>query len=118
MAKKKYEVIMVIECEEGGQKHIAQSVCDGLEEPTCVKHIQIETIEDRDNSYVNSINMHMNTYFVEYKDQSGYGVGEEIEASSENQAVKLVQMELITDGGYMSRLIDVQEVTPDNDDNE
>ena len=46
MAKKKYEVIMVIECEEGSQKHIAQSVCDGLEEPTCVKHIQIEKIED------------------------------------------------------------------------
>ena len=39
MAKKKYEVKMVIECEEGGQDYIAQSVCDGLEEPTCVTYI-------------------------------------------------------------------------------
>ena len=39
MARKKYEVKMVIECEEGGQNYIAQSVCDGLEEPTCVTFI-------------------------------------------------------------------------------
>ena len=39
MAKKKYEVKMVVECEEGGQNYIAQSVCDGLEEPTCVTFI-------------------------------------------------------------------------------
>ena len=42
MEKKNYEVTMVIECEEGAEKHIAQSVCDGLEEPTCVKHINIK----------------------------------------------------------------------------
>ena len=41
MARKKYEVKMVVECEEGGQNYIAQSVCDGLEEPTCVKYIKI-----------------------------------------------------------------------------
>ena len=52
----------------------------------------------------------MKTYFVEYKDQGGYGVGEEIEASSENQAVKMVQMELIREGNYMSRLVDVYEI--------
>ena len=45
MEKKKYEVIMVIECEEGGQKYVAQSVCDGLEEPTCVKHIEVKEIK-------------------------------------------------------------------------
>ena len=39
MARKKYEVKMVVECEEGGQNYIAQSVCDGLEEPTCVTFI-------------------------------------------------------------------------------
>ena len=39
MAKKEYEVKMVVECEEGGQNYIAQSVCDGLEEETCVKYI-------------------------------------------------------------------------------
>ena len=44
MKKKKYEVTMVIECEEGAEKHIAQSVCDGLEEATCVKHINITEI--------------------------------------------------------------------------
>jgi len=45
MEKKKYEVIMVIECEEGSQKHVAQSVCDGLGEPTCVKHIEVKEIK-------------------------------------------------------------------------
>ena len=42
MEKKMYEVIMIVECEEGAQKYIAQSVCDGLEEPTCVKFINIK----------------------------------------------------------------------------
>jgi hypothetical protein len=55
----------------------------------------------------------MKTYFVEYKDRGGYGVGEEIEASSEDQAVKKVQMRLITDGDYMSELRDVREVAPE-----
>ena len=42
MAKKKYEVKMVVECEEGGQNYIADSVCDGLEEPTCVTSIYVK----------------------------------------------------------------------------
>ena len=42
MAKKKYEVTMVVECEEGGQNYIADSVCDGLEEPTCVTSIYVK----------------------------------------------------------------------------
>jgi len=45
MEKKMYEVIMLVECEEGAQKYIAQSVCDGLEEPTCVKFINIKQSE-------------------------------------------------------------------------
>jgi len=45
MEKKMYEVIMLVECEEGSQKYIAQSVCDGLEEPTCVKFINIKQSE-------------------------------------------------------------------------
>jgi len=45
MAKKRYEVIMVVECEEGGQNHIAQSVCDGLEEPTSVKYIEVKELK-------------------------------------------------------------------------
>ena len=45
MEKKVYEVILIIECEEGGQNYVAQSVCDGLEEPTCVKHIGVKEIK-------------------------------------------------------------------------
>ena len=45
MAKKTYEVTMVVECDEGSQKYIADSVCDGLEEPTCVKHITVKEIK-------------------------------------------------------------------------
>ena len=46
MAKKRYNVTMVVECEEGGQGYIAQSVCDGLEEPTCVTYINVEEADD------------------------------------------------------------------------
>ena len=45
MAKKRYTVTMVVECEEGAQNYIADSVCDGLEEPTCVKHINVKEIK-------------------------------------------------------------------------
>jgi len=46
MEKKKYEVTMVIECEEGAQNYIAQSVCDGLEDETCVQHINVKEIKE------------------------------------------------------------------------
>ena len=52
----------------------------------------------------------MKTYSVEYKDRGGYTCGEEIKATSEDQAVKEVQLDLIKEGGYMSKLIDVGEV--------
>ena len=55
----------------------------------------------------------MKTYSVEYKDRSGFGCGEEVEASSEDQAVKMVQMELIREGNYMSRLVSVEDMTCD-----
>ena len=45
MEKKKYEVIMVVECEEDAVNYIAQSVCDGLELPTCVEHIEVKEIK-------------------------------------------------------------------------
>mgnify|MGYP000495240620 CR=1 FL=1 len=45
--KKEYEVTMVVECEPGHQKYIAQAVCDGLEEPTCVKHIQVKELNTK-----------------------------------------------------------------------
>ena len=52
----------------------------------------------------------MKTYFVKYKDRGGYTCGEEIQASSEDQAVKVVQMELIREGDYMTELRSVDEV--------
>ena len=55
----------------------------------------------------------MKTYFVEYKDQGGYGCGEEIEALSENHAVRLVQMGLLDYNDFMSRLVEVYEVEDD-----
>ena len=42
MAKKKYEVTMIVECEEGHQKYIANAVSDGLEDETCVTYINVE----------------------------------------------------------------------------
>jgi len=42
MAKKEYYVRMVVKCEEGAQNYIAQSVCDGLEEETCVTSISVK----------------------------------------------------------------------------
>ncbi len=41
MAKKEYYVRMVVKCDEGAQNYIAQSVCDGLGEPTCVTSISV-----------------------------------------------------------------------------
>ena len=46
MATKKYEVTMIVECEEGAQNYIADSVCDGLDEPTCVTYINVEEADD------------------------------------------------------------------------
>ena len=42
MAKKEYYVRMVVVCDEGAQNYIAQSVCDGLEDETCVNHINVK----------------------------------------------------------------------------
>lgn len=51
MAKKEYYVRMVVKCDEGAQNYIAQSVCDGLEEPTCVTSIYVK--ENKPNRYGN-----------------------------------------------------------------
>ena len=57
MAKKKYEVTMIVECEEGHQKYIANAVSDGLEDETCVTYIKVEESiegsEDLDNEMYN-----------------------------------------------------------------
>ena len=46
----------------------------------------------------------MKTYSVEYKDKGSYTCGEEIQASSEHEAVKIIQLDLIKEGGYMTQL--------------
>ena len=55
--KKKYEVTMIVECEEGSQNYIADAVCDGLEDETCVTFINVEeSIEcsaSLDNEFAN-----------------------------------------------------------------
>ena len=38
----RFEVRMIVECDKGAEKYIAQSVCDGLDNPTCVKFISVE----------------------------------------------------------------------------
>jgi len=58
----------------------------------------------------------MKKYFVEYKDGGEYGYGQEIMASSEDQAVRKVQMELLREDNYMNRLICVQELFEDEEE--
>tara|TARA_R110002049_G_scaffold4011_3_gene29051 strand:- start:3890 stop:4207 length:318 start_codon:yes stop_codon:yes gene_type:complete len=52
----------------------------------------------------------MKTYSVEYKDKGSYTCGEEIQASSEHEAVKIIQLDLIKEGDYMTELRSVDEV--------
>ena len=60
----------------------------------------------------------MKKYFVEYKDGGDYGCGEEIMAESEDHAVRLVQMELLKEDDYMNRLVCVQELFEEDEDEE
>jgi len=48
-------------------------------------------------------------YSVEYKNRGGYTCGQKIEADSEDHAVRLVQLELITEDDYMTELLSVDE---------
>ena len=49
----------------------------------------------------------MNKYFIEYKDECGFGCGYDIEAQNEHLAVmKLVEI-LTKEDSYMSQLISV-----------
>jgi len=52
-------------------------------------------------------------FYVEYKDQMDFGLGEEILAVDESHAVRIVQNTLLKEGDYMSRLVDVYEITPE-----
>tara|TARA_R110002049_G_scaffold39124_8_gene120700 strand:- start:478 stop:636 length:159 start_codon:yes stop_codon:yes gene_type:complete len=50
MKKKLFEATILIECEPEATKYIAQSVCDGLEEPTAVQHISIKEVKKNKNN--------------------------------------------------------------------
>ena len=45
-----FEVKLLIECEPEATNYIAQSVCDGLEEPTAVQHISIKEVKKNKNN--------------------------------------------------------------------
>ena len=55
----------------------------------------------------------MKKWMVEYKDKCGFGCGEEVKAIDENHAVRIVQMELLDNDDFMSKLVDVYEVEDD-----
>ena len=58
----------------------------------------------------------MKKWMVEYKDRGGYGCGEEVEAIDENHAIRIVQMGLLDDDDFMSRLVQVYEVEDEEED--
>ena len=58
----------------------------------------------------------MKKWMVEYKDRGGYGCGEEVEAIDENHAIRIVQMGLLDDNSFMSRLVEVYEVEDEEED--
>ena len=57
----------------------------------------------------------MKKWMVEYKDRSDYGCGEEVEAIDENHAVRIIQLDLLDDDNFMSRLVRVYEVENQED---
>ena len=57
----------------------------------------------------------MKKWMVEYKDRGDYGCGEEVEAIDENHAIRIVQMGLLDDDDFMSRLVEVYEVEDQED---
>ena len=58
----------------------------------------------------------MKKWMVEYKDRGDYGCGEEVEAIDENHAIRIVQMGLLDDNDFMSRLVQVYEVEDEEED--
>ena len=58
----------------------------------------------------------MKKWMVEYKDRGDYGCGEEVEAIDENHAIRVVQMGLLDDNDFMSRLVQVYEVEDEEED--
>ena len=58
----------------------------------------------------------MRKYMIKYKDRSGFGVGEEITAMGEHEAVQLLQSQLIDEDDYMTELVSVEEIDPDEEE--
>ena len=53
---------------------------------------------------------------IRYKDQSGFGVGEEMTAIGEHEAVQLLQTQLIDEDDYMTELISIDEIDSQDED--
>lgn len=51
----------------------------------------------------------MKIYSVEYKDKNGFTCGYDVPSRDEDNAVKLVQLELLKEGDYMTELRSVDE---------
>ena len=58
----------------------------------------------------------MRKYMIRYKDRSGFGVGEEMTAMGEHEAVQLLQSQLIDEDDYMTELVSVEEIDPDEEE--
>ena len=58
----------------------------------------------------------MRKYMIKYKDQSGFGCGEEMTAMGEHEAVQLLQTQLIDEDDYMTELISVDEIDSQDED--
>jgi hypothetical protein len=58
--------------------------------------------------------MNQKKYKIEYEDSIGMGCIEIIHGASEKKAIQNFQINLITEGSYMTQLIDIQEVNDDD----
>jgi len=53
---------------------------------------------------------------IRYKDRGGFGVGEEMTAMGEREAIQLLQTQLIDEDDYMTELISVDEIDSQDED--
>ena len=48
--RKLFEATILIECEQQATKYIAESICEGLQEPTAVKYISIKEVKKQNKT--------------------------------------------------------------------
>ena len=57
----------------------------------------------------------MKKWEIEFKDGGGYGCGQIIEGKDEREAIQKLQLELIEEDDYMSKLVSIMEVENQKD---